>query len=680
MLGALLLLVSVGHPRVVFCCQPTNDLYKLAVQLGNRPERVDSAGLKLLRLGSGDGLLVLDGNELTQELRQSFTTSGVRIYLEKVSTGREPVADTLWERAYVSSNAFGPDLAPGRILSIGRQKLPIYPAASPMISVGRIAGFDHLAFGLPPKSTPLLWQDGATVLSASAPLSRFAVARYAPAKAWRPVIQHILNWVGCSGEGMAKGWKPAVSPTYDAHQRLSASAQALAVKRAAEWFTRSHLLVDSSADQMYASADQWQDRVGPIPPGNGDGSLGMLEGYSSAVDPNGFQPVRWYRRADCNAEAAMTLALASSSHEREIGRRLGAYIVEKSSVQHLDSSKACFGLVGWNDQPGNRGNFYGDDNARYILGLIGAAGALKSNKWDDSILRCILANFRTTGTNGFRGDNLSESEIERLGWRHFFDAPTVNLAPHFEAYQWACWLLAYSHTGYRPLLERAEKAIGRLMSEGEGAWTWTNGIQQERVRMLLPLSWLVRVSNTAEHRTWLTDTLGRVLSHQDPCGAIREEIADLSHGIAGPPTSNEAFGTGETPLIQENGDPLADMLYTSNFALLGLHEAALATKDPKAIQAENSLAQFLVRIQIQSKTHPELSGAWFRAFDYGDWDYWASNADLGWGAWSVESGWSVAWIASVMALRERQTSLWDLHSGFHPSAGIVKQMMAERAP
>ncbi len=193
--------------------------------------------------------------------------------------------------------------------------------------------------------------------------------------------------------------------------------------------------------------------------------------------------------------------------------------------------------------------------------------------------------------------------------------------------------------------------------------------------MLLPLAWLIRVDDTPQHRAWLDTMAKKVIGYQASCGAIREEFGDLSHGIAGPPRSNEAFGTAEAPLIQENGDPLADMLYTSNFAFLGLHEAASVTHDSKIVSAENKLAEFMCRIQIRSETHPELDGAWFRAFDFGDWDYWASNSDLGWGAWSIESGWSVSWITTILALRQKHLAFWDVHPGFRADPSLVKTML-----
>ena len=58
-----------------------------------------------------------------------------------------------------------------------------------------------------------------------------------------------------------------------------------------------------------------------------------------------------------------------------------------------------------------------------------------------------------------------------------------------------------------------------------------------------------------------------------------------------------------------------------------------------------------------------MEGAWLRAFDFEKWDYWASDADLGWGAWSVETGWTQTWITTVFALRAGKTSLWDVTGG-----------------
>lgn len=54
-----------------------------------------------------------------------------------------------------------------------------------------------------------------------------------------------------------------------------------------------------------------------------------------------------------------------------------------------------------------------------------------------------------------------------------------------------------------------------------------------------------------------------------------------------------------------------------------------ATGEPMYAAAESKLVEFLAKTQVVSEAHPELSGAWFRAFDYERWEYWASDNDWG---------------------------------------------------
>jgi hypothetical protein len=93
----------------------------------------------------------------------------------------------------------------------------------------------------------------------------------------------------------------------------------------------------------------------------------------------------------------------------------------------------------------------------------------------------------------------------------------------------------------------------------------------------------------------------------------------------------------------------------------------------------DKLADFLIRIQVSSDKHHELDGGWFRAFDYRHWEYLGSNADSGWGAWSIESGWTQAWIPSVLAMRELNRNLWDITK--NSSAGkLFDSIRAEMIP
>ena len=105
------------------------------------------------------------------------------------------------------------------------------------------------------------------------------------------------------------------------------------------------------------------------------------------------------------------------------------------------------------------------------------------------------------------------------------------------------------------------------------------------------------------------------------------------------------------------------MLYTSNFAFFALNEAACATGDPEIKKMAESLGDFLIRIHARSDERKNVDGAWFRAFNYRDWDYWASNADAGWGAQSTLTGWIQSWIVTTLALMEKGTSYWDVTLG-----------------
>ena len=662
-------------------CSQDNDLCRALVAGGNKVRRFDSPARAVAAAPRGGAVLILaDGypNRTTRVPATLLATAArkrLRLYVE--FAGGLPglrggkVRTTQWERAVVASRLFGHALRPKRILAIHDCHFVPMKAKRPDLVVARVAGFDSAVYGLPAKDVyPILFKHPKRdILIATTKLSQFITARYAPSEAWDVIWRRILGWL-CGSKAMPRlKWAPTVRPTYTATAKLSAEAEREAFRRGADWFLNARLFMHRSWKKVYDEAGKYYDRVGPPPQSGwpcGDGTEGMLEGFNAGIRVDGSQRFRWYLRNDCMGEGTLAMALSGVIDGRARRRRIAANLADFTcfhapTVQgaRRDPKHPSYGLMGWS-MPGAEHIYYGDDNARSLLGLIGTAALLKSGRWDERILRCLVANLRTSDRLGFRPGALTDKSLEEHGWRHYFNAAEPNYHPHYEAYLWACLLWAYKHTGYRPFLDRAKTAIRMTMAVYPEHWHWTNGIQQERARMLLPLAWLVRVEDTPEHRGWLKRMARELLAHQDPCGAIREEIGSAGKGACGPPKTNEKYGTAEAPLIQANGDPLCDLLYTTNFAFLGLHEAAAATGEAFYKRACDKLARFLCRIQVRSRAHPELDGAWFRAFEFGRWDYWASNADLGWGAWSIESGWTQAWIVSVLAMREMRTSLWDL--------------------
>jgi hypothetical protein len=369
-----------------------------------------------------------------------------------------------------------------------------------------------------------------------------------------------------------------------------------------------------------------------------------------------------------------------NKQSRIIASNLLDWLYLNSGLFQNDPVKGNYGLLYW--APGNAQALYQDNDIKAILGCMGTAAILETDKWDEILVKNILGNFRTTGKNGFRGWRLENPEVIRYGWQNYWNEKTVQLQPHYEAWTWASYLWLYDKTGWEPLHDKTLNAITMMMAAYPDRWRWTNGIQQERGRMLLPLAWLIRVNDRPEYRLWLKMIADDIERCQDESGAIREELGPLDKGDMAPPLSNEAYGTGEAPLIQENGDKVSDLLYTCNFTFFGLHEAYAATGEEQYKRMADKLADFLIRIQVRSEKHPELDGGWMRAFDYSQWEYWGSNADSGWGAWSIETGWTQAWIPSVLAMREMNNNLWDLtkYSKVGSSfENIRKQMIPDEA-
>ena len=326
------------------------------------------------------------------------------------------------------------------------------------------------------------------------------------------------------------------------------------------------------------------------------------------IQPDGSQIQSVARRCDCAAESAMALALAGKLLDRPqqsaVAKNLLDFCYFASDARKKergDPRHAAYGLIAWGI--GSKEWYvanYGEDNARVVLSTLAVAAVQHDDRWDEGMMMCLLANLRTTGRLGFRGDRIDLPQLSAHDWQYFFQRRNVSYAPHFEAYLWACYLWAYQHTGYKLFYERAENALRMTMAVYTDGWRWTNGLAQEKARIILPLAWLVRVKDTPEHRRWLRQAVEGLLRLQEPCGAIREELGLPGHGMFPPPKSNKAYGSSEAPLIQRNGDPLCDLLYTTNFAFLGLNEAAAASGDQDCCEAADRLAQFLCRVQVSS--------------------------------------------------------------------------------
>lgn len=640
---------------MIFNCCPNNDLYRILTELGHTYPRYDTLAEALTAAPQGAGVLALaddyprPGVIFDADLLALVRDKHLRLYLEYPAalpgvTVGEP-QPTEWERVLVASDFFAPALARDTILAQhGCWFLPIDSDMPPWpdvpLAVARVAGYNRAVYGLPDTASPILFRFGEhTIFVATSTLSQFVTGRYGPRLAWKTIWERLLRWVAGTDAVPALRWTPTVHVAAAVGDPLDADVEQNTMRRSVKWFN----------EHVVYSID-WKK--------------GAIEGFQSAIDHEGRQLPRTWPRGDCTGETAMVFAydwvLTRNPASRRLASQILDYVWSSPDFVHDDPNSPAYGLNNWSER---NPAFYGDDNARVILPTLAAGRLLDDTRWDYAVLRCLLANLRTTGTLGFRRNRIDLHQFfeEDRGWQFFNREKTISYAPHYQAYLWAAYLWAYGLTGYEGFLDNTKAAL-RMTMDVYPTWRWTNGITQEMARMLLPLAFLVRLEDSAEHRTWLHRVAGDLLAQMQPCGAIRERLGPLESGQYAPPQSNEEYGTTEASLIQENGDPACDLLYTTNYAFLGLHEAAVATGDAKLRTAEDRLADFLCRIQVRSTAHPYLDGCWMRSFDDERWEYWGSSADAGWGAWSVEAGWTNTWIAAVLAMRQRGESLFNLET------------------
>ena len=683
---------------LVFSCSVKNDLYNAVIRAGRQVERYDTAAEALAKAPRGSGVLLLAETypektvPLSSEDSRQISGKKLRAYIEYSSGhfGADPKPQAAGlQRGVVSSSFFNPSLPPLTIVSPQDCQYisldAMQPGLQTHVALAKVAGVNTAVFGLPKEGIhPLLIEDAAgSLLVATTKLSCFVTARYGPNHAWTAVWNGILSWLCRGAEQFDLQPIASVRPTWKAKVALPGDAERRSFLRGVQWYYDGRLLIAPSWANKLSENSQFKDRVAPGPSQQmpiGDGTLGILEGYSSRIEFDGSQPMRWWIRADCVAETAMTLAFAHRVNGRDSDSRIAENLIDfivhskMATGSRENPASQAYGLLGWNTAPdyvpGENGFdvYYGDDNCRSLISILATSVLLGETRWQQRFWLALLANFRLVGTNGQQEFRYDEAPLQKNGWRHYFDTPITLEDMNYQAYPWALFLWAYSKTGYEPFLERTLRGIRLTMEAYPDGWKASNSITSALARLLLPLAWLVRVKPNDESRSWLTRIAKELIAHQDSCGAIGEWFTP--NGPQGPPKSNEEYGTREGCLIQNNGDPIADLIYTVNFAFIGLHEEDCATGDETLKAASDRMADFLVRAQTQSEAHPELNGAWFRAFDFRSWDYWASNSDWGWGAWCTEAAWIQSWISTTFALRLMKRSLWDIAGDATAFAGF----------
>lgn len=452
---------------------------------------------------------------------------------------------------------------------------------------------------------------GGTVLMTSFQFHNYNRARFAPKAAWEKLIRYIACWL----TGNEPAQLPEPVATYGTKEDLSDAAvfekcRGQAIDKGIRWLK--NFLVD-----------------------NGCG--GIKEGLKHDISPDGEQAVMKIIRTDCSGESAGAFKMygyvKDCAESSEIGKNLERFIYGPMVVK----GGLFDGMMRWTEQ--SWGVCYQDDVARAVLPSLYDCVFFGKTEYFTDIGHVLDFLVRTTSKNGTRVHRtdriyLNESKIEEL-----VNADTGRASAHHNAYYSAALLLAYKYGKNPQYLEVGKKGLETLM----GMYPDTVREQsetQEMCRLILPLAILYDVTGEKEHRDWLY--------------RVTEDLEKMRHSFGGYREWDTGYkaiynrnSKGECSILTENGDPVADLLYSCNFLPMGFAYAYMVTGDEWFRELWHNIVRFFLSTQLVSD-NPLTDGSWCRAFDMDLKEAYAAPHDSGWATYSSETGWTQAEILMGM--------------------------------
>ena len=590
------------------------------------PELLDRCDAIAVIGGTSETPLVFHPKDRVDIERQ--INSGKRVFSEYCgSIGHvyfEPPASTRFDRVVFTSETPWGMLEPGDILD-EQCNMRIRPHDiacthnRPILQYARTRDHSRCAVDaalLAPVSDRALWYEEPTnLLVCGFRLANFRKSRFAPSAKWEALVRHILEWLCGSSVDISVLPSPYHLKPFRPDTPLAVQVD-IAVGKAVAWFEKADMLID-------------------------EGRGGVREGLATEIYPDGSQRALPSVRIDCVAEASLTYfmhgMLSGDERSLTISDRLIAVCFDWMQVKEEGPLK---GMLRWTQEAW--GVCYQDDAARVLIPQL--LKCLYTNS-EDYLQECADALdflLRTTGTDGlrpFRTDNidLTAAKLEELS-----STPAEFYCAHYNAFYHGALLLAYKITGNERYREAGVRGLASLMSVYPNTRREYSETQ-EMCRLIMPLAWLYWATGEETHRNWLYRVTEDLVKLQHPSGGYLEwdtgYRADRSRAKDGE----------ESAMLARNGDPVVDLLYSLNWLPAAFAQAYLVTKDRYFLDLWEGIAKFLVSSHLHS-ANPTIDGAWARALDVELMEVYGIPADVGWGPWAIESGWTVAEIAAGLAM------------------------------
>jgi len=365
--------------------RPDNDLFQVLKAASASCQRFDTPAQAIQAAPRGSAVLLLADGYPAQRTILAQADAGLalqkslRLYIEYptalkgLELGEPAYQKTGHYGSVLASNFFEPKLKKMRIVMVHDcHYLPV-KADQPHLVFSQVEGYDNAVYGITEAAHPLLFEHPAgNMLVATTKLSQFVTGRYAPTAAWGPIWQRILKYLAPEKTIPPLEWTPTVRPIFGPDQPLPADALDKAVRRGVDYYQKSRLLIHK--DWPAQEGTTGIDPAWPL----GDGSLGLGECYiSKRLFVDGSQAVSRSARTDCNLEAAMGLGYGVTLYRKApyktLAHTLNDLIFLNSPVcqgKRADPQSSSYGLLSYHTGD-VAGTFWGDDNARALLGAIG---------------------------------------------------------------------------------------------------------------------------------------------------------------------------------------------------------------------------------------------------------------------------------------------------------------------
>ena len=450
-----------------------------------------------------------------------------------------------------------------------------------------------------------LFTIGDNVMMCTFELHHFNRARFSPRKSWECLIRYLAHWI--------TGTEPTLMPEPINRHRADADLTDPAVFDAC---------LSDAVNRGIAWLGQFLLE---------DGCAGIREGMRHSIDPDGHQASADTVRTDCCGEAAGAFrfyaALTGNTAYRTTADHLDDFVLGPMQVK----GGLFDGMLRWTDTAWQV--CYQDDAARAVLPMLYDCLIFGHTERFDDICRALDFLVRTTAKDGCRNARTDAPNLTEDGIRALREADHGLPSAHYNAYYHAALLLAYRIGGNPIYLETARRGLETIMAQ----YPLTQREQsetEEMCRLILPLAALYDCTKDDRHLAMLHRVTDDLAVHRHPTGGYCE-------WDTGYRASCSRESRGECSLLTENGDPIADLLYSVNWLPIGFAYAHHVTGDEKFRELWRDTAGFCIRAQLLSND-PLTDGSWCRAFDMELGEVFGCPHDVGWAACCSESGWTDA--------------------------------------